>query len=77
MSGDQPADHRPPPAAPLHDVSRFEDADAFYAALVKKLEAAGDEDAVAFLCRLTLILANEIGRQETLLASLELAAKKT
>jgi hypothetical protein len=76
MTDDQATDDRPPPVKFLHDASRFEDPDAYYAALVKKLEAAGDDDAVRFLCRLTLVLANEIGRHETLLAALELAAKK-
>ena len=40
----------------------FEDADAFYAALVRAVDRApSDGAAVRFLTRLTLVLANQIG----------------
>ena len=76
MTGDKSPEFLAGLAASLHEASRFEGPDAFYATLVKKLEAAGDEGALQFLCRLVLILANEIGRQDTLLAALGLAEKK-
>jgi hypothetical protein len=52
----------------------FEDADAFYATLVHALEPLDKDEAFRFLCRLALILANEIGRHEVLQAALEEAA---
>lgn len=59
----------------LHEASRFEDADAFYAALAEALDAAGDEErAMKFLSRLVLLLANEIGRQDVLREAIERAA---
>ncbi len=63
-------------SASLHEANRIESPDTFYATLVKALEAAGDDEAVPFLCRLVLILANEVGREDTLLAALELAGRK-
>lgn len=60
----------------LHEESRFEDPDAFYATLVKALDAAGDDGALPFLCRLVVVLANAVGSQKTLLAALELAERK-
>lgn len=60
--------------AVLHETSRFEDADAFYAALAEALDAAdGEEEATKLLSRLVLLLANEVGRQEVLLAAIERA----
>lgn len=61
----------------LHETSRFEDADAFYAALAEALDAAGEEEALKFLSRLVLLLANEIGRQDVLLAAIERAGRAT
>lgn len=59
----------------LTDASRFTGGDAFYAALVERLDAAGPEGATAYLGRLALILANEIGDGEILAAALEAARK--
>ncbi len=75
MNEDTPAKARELLAS-LHGASRIEGPDAFYATLVKALEAAGDDEALPFLCRLVLILANEVGRQDTLLAALEFAERK-
>lgn len=55
---------------PLHDESRFEDADAFYAALADALDDCGEAEALQLLSRLVLLLANEIGRQDVLLAAI-------
>lgn len=54
--------------------NRLEDADAFYAALVEALDAAGNDAGPRLLCRLVLILANEVGDQEKLMAALSLAS---
>jgi Protein of unknown function (DUF2783) len=53
---------------------RLDDADAFYAALVEALDAAGTDAGPRLLCRLVLILANEVGDQEKLMAALSLAS---
>jgi Protein of unknown function (DUF2783) len=54
--------------------NRLEDADAFYAALVEALDAAGSDAGPRLLCRLVLILANEVGDQKRLMAALSLAS---
>jgi hypothetical protein len=54
--------------------NRLEDADAFYAALVEALDAAGSDAGPQLLCRLVLILANEVGDQKRLMAALSLAS---
>ena len=76
MTGDKSPEFLAGLAPSLHEASRFERPDAFYATLVKKLEAAGDDGALQFLCRLVLILANEVGHQDTLLAALGRAERK-
>lgn len=55
----------------LSDEPRFTDPDAFYAALVARLDR--QPDAVAFLSRLAIILANQVGDQRVLLQALEAA----
>lgn len=52
----------------------FTDGDAFYAALVAKLDAAGEEGGARLLARLALLLAAEVGDQTRLLELLERAA---
>lgn len=59
----------------LHEANRFEDADAFFAALAAALDAAGEEGATTLLARLVLLLANEIGRQDVLFAAIARAAE--
>ncbi|HKP78852.1 MAG TPA: DUF2783 domain-containing protein [Phenylobacterium sp.] len=54
---------------------RFSDGDAFYAALVEALDEAGDDGALVLLARLTLILANQVGDQRTLMDALALARR--
>lgn len=49
----------------------IEDADAFYAALVEKLDAS--QEPAALLARLVLILANQVGDQSVLNEAIELA----
>lgn len=69
---------RPPevsPAAVLHDGSRLEDPDAFYAVLAGALDGVGEDEAMGLLCRLVLVLANEIGSQTVLLAAIERAQR--
>ncbi|WP_411818636.1 DUF2783 domain-containing protein [Hyphococcus sp. DH-69] len=44
----------------------YENADAFYAALVEAVDAVGDEAAPQFLARLALILSNQIGAEDVL-----------
>lgn len=52
----------------------FEDADGFYVALSKEIDAAPDDaQAIAFLSRLTLVLASVIGAQDRLLDSIRRA----
>ncbi|NOX93643.1 MAG: DUF2783 domain-containing protein [Alphaproteobacteria bacterium] len=51
----------------------FEDGDAFYAALVDAIDAAGDECAPQFLSRLVLVLANQIGREDVLAEAIKMA----
>jgi hypothetical protein len=60
------------PLGPL----RIEDGDRYYAALVEALEAAGPDGAVALLGRLVLILSNQVGEQDVLMAALEAAKTK-
>jgi|GEM_PF-4070253 len=55
--------------------SAFEDGDAFYAALVDAIDAAGDDRAPQFLARLVLILANQIGHEDLLEAAIEAATE--
>lgn len=55
----------------LLDSPNFEDADAFYAALIDNIEKVGDDEAVSYLSRLVMILANQIGKTETLEAALK------
>lgn len=57
----------------LNFVSAYEDGDAFYAALVDAIDSVGDEAAPQFLARLTLILSNQIGRKDVLLAAIAAA----
>ena len=54
---------------------RFSDGDAFYAALVARLDAAEGPEALAYLSRLVLVLANEIGDQPALMAALAAAVE--
>ena len=44
----------------------YDDADAFYAALVEAADDVGDDAALEFLARLALILSNQIGREDVL-----------
>jgi hypothetical protein len=53
----------------------FADGDAFYAALVDAVEAAGPEGGMRLLARLCLILANQVGDAERLREALALAAR--
>lgn len=53
----------------------FEDADGFYAALMKAHEGMSVEQSAAFNARLILILANHIGDTEVLEAALALAGE--
>ncbi|MEZ5894045.1 MAG: DUF2783 domain-containing protein [Parvularculaceae bacterium] len=64
-----------PPRDPalLNFASAYEDGDAFYAALVDAIDSVGDEAAPQFLARLTLILSNQIGRKDVLLAAIAAA----
>ncbi len=50
--------------------------DDFYAALIAAHEGLSKEESDAFNARLILVLANQIGDHETLLAALEAARKK-
>lgn len=52
---------------------RISDGDGFYAALVDALDAAGPDEASALLSRLVLLLANEVGDAEVLMAALSAA----
>lgn len=56
------------------DKSNFNDADAFYALLIKTVDGLDDQAAVTFLARLSLMLANEVGDQERLEEAIEAAA---
>ena len=58
---------------PLNFEPAYENGDAFYAALVEAIEAVGDDRAPEFLARLTLILSNQIGREDVLREAIELA----
>lgn len=60
----------PASTGPLHGESRFEDPDAFYAALAEALDGCGEAEALQLLSRLVLVLANEIGRRDVLLAAI-------
>lgn len=52
----------------------FDDADGFYAALVAAIDrAASEEEALRFLARFSLILANQIGAGEVLRSAIALA----
>ena len=53
--------------------AHFADGDAFYAALAEALDARSPAEALDFLARLALILANEVGEAERLDAALALA----
>ncbi|MBZ0162563.1 MAG: DUF2783 domain-containing protein [Notoacmeibacter sp.] len=50
--------------------------DDFYAALIAAHEGLSKAESDAFNARLILVLANQIGDHETLLAALEAAGKK-
>jgi len=52
------------------DISRFEDGDAFYAALIDKLDTYDERDAFRFLTNLTFILANEVASKDMLNAAI-------
>jgi hypothetical protein len=55
------------PVEKLRTEPGCEDPDAFYAALIRRVdEAASEREALAFLTRLTLALANHIGSQNVL-----------
>ena len=49
------------------------DPDGFYAALIAAHEGLAPQDSAAFNARLILILANQVGDLETLLAALKAA----
>ncbi len=51
----------------------YENGDAFYAALVEAIDVVGDDRALEFLARLTLILSNQIGREDVLREAIELS----
>lgn len=55
------------------DISRFEDGDAFYAALIDKLDTYDEQDAFRFLTNLTFILANEVAGQDKLAEAIKAA----
>lgn len=53
---------------------RIEDQDAFYEALVDRLDAREDlDDAYRYAVRLVLMLANEVGDRQTLMRALDAA----
>lgn len=52
----------------------FEDADAFYKAFVRAIDAAGEEAGVSLLVRLVLILANQVGDEAVLESAIAEAA---
>lgn len=49
------------------------DADGFYAAMIAANEGLSDGESEAFLLRLTLLLANQIGDRQVLLACIDAA----
>jgi hypothetical protein len=52
----------------------FDDADGFYAALVAAIDRAPSEgEALRFLARLSLILANQVGSGEVLASAIAMA----
>jgi hypothetical protein len=51
------------------------DPDAVYAALAEALDRCEGEEATAFLARLSLILANQLGDDEAVLAAIARAAE--
>ncbi|MEX0297516.1 MAG: DUF2783 domain-containing protein [Kordiimonas sp.] len=55
------------------DKSLFEDGDAFYAALIDKLDTYDERDAFRFLTNLTFILANEVAEKDKLEAAIDSA----
>ena len=55
------------------DKSLFEDADAFYAALIEAIDGMPEAEAMRFMTRLILILANEVGGKEALEQAIEAA----
>lgn len=55
------------------DKSLFEDGDAFYAALIDKLDTYDERDAFRFLTNLTFILANEVAEKDKLGAAIDSA----
>ena len=55
------------------DRSKFTDADAFYARLIKTVDSLDDDQAVTFLARLSMILANEVGDTDKLEAAIAAA----
>ena len=55
------------------DKSLFEDGDAFYAALIDKLDTYDERDAFCFMTNLTFILANEVAEKEKLEAAINSA----
>lgn len=59
----------------MQEVKRaMSDRDELYAALVSRLEAVGDDDALGFSFRLILILMNEVGDDQRVAAAIEKAA---
>jgi len=51
----------------------WEEADRIWARLAQARDEAGDDDAEAFLARLALILANEVGDVDRVLAAIDAA----
>ena len=51
----------------------WQEADRLWARLVEARDAAGDEDGEAFLARLVLLLAHEVGDADRVLAAVDAA----
>lgn len=51
----------------------WQEADRIWARLADARDAAGDEDGEAFLARLVLLLAHEVGNVDRVLASVDAA----
>ena len=52
------------------------DPDGFYEALVNAHEGLSEQDSAALNARLVLLLANQIGNQDTLLACMDAATER-
>lgn len=62
----------------LRLVPAFDDADGFYAALVAAIDrASSEEEALRFLARFSLILANQVGSGEVLHSAIAAAESPT